>query len=137
MNNPRTREVAKSRNQSVEFHPAAETLVVTVVVLQRGLRIAPAVVAAAVVEIDEPKPLDLDAELHDRFGPLSDNALIFFGDRGGDWIGTLRIAIEELTYLGHSDTGNPLYLGQQCKSFLVTEDSLSHGGFQAVWRRRS
>ena len=53
--------VAPVTKESVDSYPPREALVVGVVVIDRRLRVAPAVIPFAVVEIDEPQAFGFDA----------------------------------------------------------------------------
>lgn len=54
---------------SIQGHPAIESFVISMEILQCRLRISPAIIAASAVEIDEPESFDFDPEIQDRFRP--------------------------------------------------------------------
>src|SRR5919106_972945 len=57
----------------LDFHAAGEPIIVAVIVADGFFRIAPAVVAFAVVEVDEPEPFDLQPQRLDLLGPTGDD----------------------------------------------------------------
>src|ERR1700674_2407223 len=63
------------KNTLLQRKTAREAFVVTVEVLERGLREFPAVVAGARVEVHEPQALDHGAESQDLAGPLPHDSL--------------------------------------------------------------
>src|SRR5687768_14092638 len=84
-------------------------------VLQGRFRVAPAVVAGAAVEVDEPEALDLHAEGQDGVGPGAHEGLI---------VG--RILRLQLVETGRGVVGNAQYFGQQRGGILIGEDSIRH-----------
>src|ERR1041385_809769 len=62
--------------RSLQFDTSPKPILVSMKILQRLLGILPAVVAAAVVEVDEPDALHVDPQAHDRLGPLLHHALL-------------------------------------------------------------
>src|SRR5215212_1786488 len=96
----------RSRSLSLQFHAALKALVISMEVLQRFFRMFPAVVTAAVVEVDEPEAFHFDTEGHDVVRPAmmatasavrlctsgsraaaSSYVKIFFGTAHADYIG--------------------------------------------------
>lgn len=67
----------KSCTASVQGNAPGKSFFVGVEVFERRLRITPAVVAAAAVEIDQPEPLYLDAQGEKTLGPFSQNLAQF------------------------------------------------------------
>src|SRR5436190_22032506 len=65
----------RGRRTSLQLHTTPEAVVITMKILEGFFGVLPAVIAAAVVEIDQPESFDLDAHLHDRLRPHGDNAL--------------------------------------------------------------
>src|SRR5262249_1147876 len=63
--------------RSLQLDTSSESFLIPMKILQRFLGILPAVVAAAVVEVDEPDAFDVDAQSHDRLGPALHDALLF------------------------------------------------------------
>src|SRR5438552_1266747 len=68
--------LATASRTSVGRATSTKPILVPMKVLQRLLRILPAVVPAAVVEVDEPDALDVDAKAHHRLGPVLHDALL-------------------------------------------------------------
>src|SRR5688500_4530814 len=84
-------------------------------VLERRLGVAPAVVAAAAVEVDEPESLHFDAHVEDRLGPLHDHLLVLGG-----------VAFVELVDPDDGFGSQPLHVRKKPDGVLVGEDSLTH-----------
>src|SRR6185436_5827942 len=99
---------------SVQLHPSPKPLFISMKVLERGLGIAPAVVAAAAVEVDEPESLHLDAEADDRLGPLHHHLLI----RGG-------IVFREPGDALDGGRGHALDSRQEGRCFFVGENAFA------------
>src|SRR5437763_9827714 len=100
---------------SLKLDTSPKSFLVPMKILQRLLGVLPAVVAAAVVEVDQPHALDVDAEAHDRLGPALHDALLFA-------LGRLR----QLVDVFHCLLRQALHLGEQRRGVLVRE-SLFHG----------
>src|SRR4051812_37906018 len=69
----RSRAAAGAPPDLLDAHPAFEPVVIPVVVPHGLLRIAPAVIAFAVVEVDQPQAFGLEAEGPDLAGPPIDH----------------------------------------------------------------
>src|SRR5438093_4823207 len=80
-------------------------------ILQRFFRISPAVVAASIVEIDQPKPLHFDPHRSDGIGPAADDGLV----------GVAVAVLGEGLDLGHGVAGEALHFRQQCGGLFVRE----------------
>src|SRR5437764_1743386 len=98
---------------SLKLDTSPKSFLVPVKILQRLLGVLPAVVAAAVVEVDQPHALDVDAEAHDRLGPALHDALLFA-------LGRLR----QLVDVFHRLLRQALHLGEQRRGVLVRENLL-------------
>src|SRR5438270_8135695 len=72
----------------------------------------PAVVAAAVVEINQPDAFDFDAELDDSAGPVGDDALRFGGG---------LVAFGQRIHFGHGRGGDAARFRQQRGRLFVGE----------------
>jgi len=98
----------------IAFQSTTESLFVPVEILQRFFGVLPAVVAAAVVEVDQPQTFHFDPHFHDRLGPFCDDLLA----------GITQCVTGEGFYFFHGNGRQLLHLREEGRSLFIGKDLL-------------